>query len=779
MKKHGRTGGMICRIRFVYFIRLSIINLNEHYQIGIPVEGVELSQPGGSAATQITCDSSSSILLIGMRGAGKTYVGRLAAAALGWDFFDADEEFEKKYPIGIKNYVQSKGWAAFRSAELGVLRDLLSSNGKECVISLGGGIVEIPEARDALKAYGCEKGPIIYVEREIDEIVKYLSEETVRPNYGESIVDVFRRREAWYGECSKYVFLNRPGTPGTVQEYGFRNGLKAFFHHITGKAPNLCSKVINPNNKSYFLSLTFPDVLPALEILNELCTGVDAIELRVDLLSADGTLPRIPSIPSLGYVANQLAALRRCSDLPIIFTVRTVSQGGMFPDGEEKAAFDLMKFALRVGCEYIDVEVSWSEARRRALYDGRGSSHIISSWHDLSGDMKWDSQLLREKYTTASQFADIVKIVGKATCLEDNYALRHFVATVSGEGCKPIIAINMGIDGQLSRILNTTFSPVTHPLLPNKAAPGQLSVPQILSALHLIGRLPAKKFYLFGSPISTSMSPMLHNTGFKLLGLPHNYSLLETALVSDEIRSVLKSPEFGGASVTIPLKLNIVPLLSGTSMQARAMGAVNTIIVRHSPDGTRELWGDNTDWIGIVQCIRNNLRDITPRRSTSLIIGAGGTSRAALYALHALGTSIIYLYNRTRKSAEDLVSQFPKEYNIVILDSLYSFPHGLPTIIISTVPSSATSLTPEEGKIYLNADLLGANGGVIVDMAYRPRLTPLITLAQGPKSKDWRIVQGIDVLLEQGFAQFERWVGMRPPRKLIRQKVYEEYEKSL
>ncbi|GJJ13047.1 hypothetical protein Clacol_007296 [Clathrus columnatus] len=724
-------------------------------KIGISIEGVESQQPEGSTIPYATPDGSSSILLIGMRGAGKSYVGRLAAAVLGWKFVDADEEFAKKYPIGIKSFVQSKGWIAFRSAELGVLHDVLDSNRENCVISLGGGIVETPEARDILRVYKREKGPVVYIERDVDEIIEYLSEETARPNYGESIVDVFRRRESWYKESSNYVLLNQP------------MNTESMFQSPT------------PNNKSYFLSLTYPDVIPALEILDELCIGVDAIELRVDLLSADGISPKIPYIPSLGYVAKQLSALHHYSDLPIIFTVRTVSQGGMFPDAEEDAAFDLMELALRSGCEYIDVEITLSESRRQALYNMKGSSQIISSWHDITGEMKWDSQALRQKYVVAAQFGDIIKIVGKAVCLEDNYALRLFVTTVSGQNHRPIIAINMGAEGQMSRILNTTFSPVTHPLLPNKAAPGQLSVTQIQTALHLIGQLPAKKFYLFGSPISASMSPTLHNTGFKHLGLPHIYSLVETGVISDEIRSILKSPEFGGASVTIPLKLEVVPLLTSTSLHARAIGAINTIIVRRGLDGTRELHGDNTDWIGIVRCIRDGLEGVIPCNSMSLVIGGGGTSRSALYALHALGVPTIYLYNRTRGSAEALVSQFPKDYNIVILDSLDSFPHGLPSLIISTVPSSATSLTPEPGKIYLHAGLLGAkSGGIIVDMAYRPRSTPLIALARGLNGNNWRIVEGIDILLEQGFEQFERWTGMRPPREAIRRKVYEEYEKS-
>ena len=71
------------------------------------------------------------------------------------------------------------------------------------------------------------------------------------------------------------------------------------------------------------------------------------------------------------------------------------------------------------------------------------------------------------------------------------------------------------------------LQPYSSPLA-SQAAPGQLSVKEIHQIRAQIGILPAKNFYLFGSPISQSMSPTMHNTGFQTLGLPHNYSLSES-----------------------------------------------------------------------------------------------------------------------------------------------------------------------------------------------------------------------------------------------------------
>ncbi|KAF8581457.1 Pentafunctional AroM protein [Ramaria rubella] len=758
-------------------------------KIGISIAGIDLGMPSESLDTQPTHPPSATVLLVGMRGAGKTYIGRLAAAALEREFLDADVLFEQRHSIGVKEYVQTRGWEAFRVAETEILRGLLKHNAHNYVISLGGGVVEVPDARDLLKTYARECGPVVHIAREVDEIVKYLGEETSRPSYGEAVVDVFRRREPWFTECSSHEFINYTGVlqASTVMVADHKmpwnsststcKTIQRFFRHITGTSPNLCSK-INTGEKSYFLSLTYPDVTPALSVLEELTTGSDAVEIRVDLLSSNGFPPSFPNIPSFLYVANQVTAVRRHTPLPIIFTVRTMSQGGMFPDSEEGVAFDLMMLGIRLGCEYIDVEISWSVKCQRTLTAAKGYSYIISSWHDWSGKMKWNGAYLKERYASAAEVGDIIKIVGKADRMDDNFSLRQFVKSVSGSGYKPLIAINMGAEGQVSRILNSTFSPVTHPLLPNKAAPGQLSVSQIQNALHLLGQLPTKRFYLFGTPISQSMSPILHNTGFKALGLPHSYQLLETDSASD-VKTVLTSADFGGASVTIPLKLAVLPLLDAVSSEAKVIGAVNTIIARQRPDGSRELYGDNTDWIGIVECVKINLGDKLARNSNALVIGGGGTSRAAIYALHVLQVPTIYLYNRTKSSAERLVAQFPPGFNITIINTIDEFPHGPPSVIVSTVPSNAFTFTQEPDKIVLNQTIVAAKqGGVVVDMAYRPALTPLLELAQSVKDTEWRTVQGVEVLLEQGYRQFEAWTSMRAPQSIIRQMVHEQYHEK-
>ncbi|KAF8836479.1 aromatic amino acid family biosynthesis-like protein [Paxillus ammoniavirescens] len=754
-------------------------------KIGIKVQGADIphSHPlpalpaTASPSKPLSPSTTPSILLIGMRGSGKSHIGVLASHALSLPLLDFDVHFASLHPPSLRSFVQTQGWAAFRAAETELLLSLLASHGQGWVISLGGGIVETPEAREALLKFGNEKGgKVVWVKRELEVIEKYLEKEGERPVYGEAVRDVFKRREPWFQQCAGYEFANYFAPGGVNVEGGSLDGeIERFFGHVSGLKPNLAPNVLKASEgvRSYFLSLTYPDIIPALPSIPELSTGVDALELRVDLLREPGSTS---TIPSHDYVCHQIAALRRTTSLPVVFTVRTVSQGGAFPDNATKEAADLSKLALRLGCEYIDVETTLPSQLIKEIVTLKGASHIVASFHDWSGSTPWDSPTMSSMYAVAAQQGDIVKLISKATSFSSNFTLQSFVAKHTS---KPLIAINMGIQGQLSRVLNVCFTPVTHPLLPSKAAPGQLSFVEIQQALHLSGLLPSKKFYLFGTPIAHSMSPTLHNTAFTTLGLPHVYSLLETPTVGDEIAKAIKSPDFGGASVTIPFKLDIIPLLDALSPAAQSIGAVNTVI----PLPSGELYGENTDYLGIISSIRTRaLGLVSGTLPAALVIGAGGTARAAVYALKAIGTSDIYVFNRTVGKAEALASAFQGgegESKVRAVTELGTWPGVPPSVIISTVPADATSTTSSPSAIYLPPALFDSSiKGVVIDMAYRPSQTPLLQLA-ATTAPGWARVRGVEVLLEQGYVQFEEWTGRQCPKGIVRERVLARYDSSV
>ena len=225
-----------------------------------------------SASKTHKSEPGASVVLIGMRGTGKTYVGNLAASALSWPFVDADAYFGQKHKIGVREFVHEHGWPAFREAETAALSELIQEKPMGHIISLGGGIVETESARKILKEYSLTKGPVVHVMRPIDEVVFYLNGETARPAYEEPIENVFRRREPWFAECSNYIFDNHFGVDATSNESsrkGTAMEVFRFFQHITGQQPNLAPN-LSSNSRSYFLSLTYPDVTESFPHIEEL-----------------------------------------------------------------------------------------------------------------------------------------------------------------------------------------------------------------------------------------------------------------------------------------------------------------------------------------------------------------------------------------------------------------------------------------------------------------------------------------------------------------------------
>ena len=217
-----------------------------------------------------------------------------------------------------------------------------------------------------------------------------------------------------------YEFSNNtksgPDPKAVVQE------VSRLFKHVIGQSPNYPPNLAQAK-KSYFLSLTYPDIKLASPHIDEITTGADTLELRVDLLRDQDSFDKIgPHIPSKAYVVSQLA-----TSLSIVFAVRTVSQGGSFPDTAEAEAFELFDLAVHAGVEYIDAEISWSAKRASGLISKKGQTEVIASRHGWSGKLAWGGTEVKQKYQDADKFGDIVKIVGKANTFEDNFALHSFV----------------------------------------------------------------------------------------------------------------------------------------------------------------------------------------------------------------------------------------------------------------------------------------------------------------------------------------------------------------
>lgn len=198
------------------------------------------------------------------------------------------------------------------------------------------------------------------------------------------------------------------------------------------------------------------------------------------------------------------------------------------------------------------------------------------------------------------------------------------------------------------------------------------------------------------------------------------------------------------------MKLDVRALCTEQTEAATRIGAVNTL----TPIPGGGLRGDNTDWLGIRDCARR-AGAVSPQ--VGVCVGAGGSARAAMWALRGLGVESLYIWNRTHEKAEQLAGEFG---GTAVRD--LSTLSGRADVVVSNVPGEAQGDVPAQLSPSLGP------GTVVIDMAYKPRVTPLLRAAA---DRGAGTVEGFDVLVEQGLYQFRQWTGQNPPRKAIRAAV--------
>lgn len=750
--------------------------LSQLFKVDLEGRVVDHAEAGDGKSPAL---SEKSIFIIGMRGAGKSTMASVAASILDWPVVDLDRELERKLGRGIRDLIKSDGWEEFRRQELDVLRQVLTEKPTRNVFACGGGIVETEEARHLLKEYHKRGGIVLLVDREIEAVIEYLNSDEKRPAYGEDTMGVYVRRKPWYLECSNYEFhIQAAGLGSSALE---PSSFARFLNAITGRSRAL--RAIEQKPHSFFVSLTLPNFGLSRSIVKAASVGSDAVEVRVDLLedpsAADG-------VPSREFVATQLALLRGMTTLPIIFTVRTRAQGGKFPENSSDALLELLLAALRMGVEFLDVEISLPEALLHRVTTQKGMTQIIASHHDPERLLSWSNGSWIPYYNKCLQHGDVVKLVGSAKGEEDNYDLGRFKLWATKAHSTPVIVINMGNEGALSRVCNRFLTPVTHAALPTKAALGQLSAADIRKVLSVLDEIQPRRFFLFGRPIGASPSPALHTQIYGQTGLPHSYSRHETDRVGD-LEDIIRSEDFGGASVTIPLKLDIMSVLDEISPEAKLIGAVNTVVPTESVEADEKrmrLVGHNTDWKGMILALEHagaRSATIVDAAGAGVVIGNGGTARAAIYALHAMRHTPVYIVGRSREKLAGLAESFPKDYDLRILDSAEAVDCQLqaaPSVAIATVPASGSldetvreivqrilqlPGAPSDGAVQGSGASDDAtaqrNVPTLLEMAYTPRFTPLMDLAT---KAGWRTIPGVDVLVAQAVFQFGLWTGILP-----------------
>ena len=229
----------------------------------------------------------------------------------------------------------------------------------------------------------------------------------------------------------------------------------------------------------------------------------------------------------------------------------------------------------------------------------------------------------------------------------------------------------------------------------------------------------------------------------------------------EKFSEFMKTRDFDGLSVSLPYKERVMEFLDEVSDDARKIGAVNTVLRVDD-----ELRGFNTDWIGAVEALHSGLGSGSNSDDSDLngkkviVLGAGGAARAIVYGLLKERASVVVL-NRDLEEAQGLADDF-----------------GVEVGLLSSIEGRECDILVQATSVWLTAGLdvkivpdefvqeLGALGGLVMDIVYKPLMTPLLEVAQAAGG---RIVTGEKMLLNQACEQFKIWFGKGAPRKEMKE----------
>ena len=267
---------------------------------------------------------------------------------------------------------------------------------------------------------------------------------------------------------------------------------------------------------------------------------------------------------------------------------------------------------------------------------------------------------------------------------------------------------------------------------------------------------------LIGYPLSHSLSPTIHTAALKACGLKGEYSLFPINPQDKKglqcLLSRVRSGEFHGLNVTIPHKQNVVSFLDELTSTAKAIGAVNTIYLRED-----KLIGDNTDASGFLYDLRKFLTTESRRHGdkNALVLGAGGSARAVIYALLNDAWKVTITARRAER-AQQLADSFLNYKLSISVCDLSDIDVSNIVLIVNTTP---VGMIPDTDQSPLPENLPLPRHVSIYDLVYNPRETKLVKDAL---AQELNATTGLGMLIEQAALSFEIWTGTEPLREIMR-----------
>jgi len=456
------------------------------------------------------------------------------------------------------------------------------------------------------------------------------------------------------------------------------------------------------------------------------------VELRLDWLANDAERSKL-----LRWVRQH-----HPPGATFLATCRRKGAGGRFAGDIEAQLYWLIR-AREVGCQWCDIEVeTLRKLPRQSAREHAVPPRIMLSVHDF----RQTPELTQSIRLPSHSEVDAVKIAAHSRTIGDSVRLLRWARR-----SKDCIAVPMGEIGLPARILALREgSALAYAPVADSTAPGQVSLRELkhLYRAHQLNRR-TQVFGVIGNPVGHSLSPLMHNSAF----IAKKVNAVYLPFLVKDLRDFLAAvPEFGirGFSVTIPHKQKILKYLKQCDPLAADIGAANTVVVRR--DGS--LAGSNTDYVGVLRSLKQRL-DLA--KSRVLVFGAGGSGRAAAFALARAGASVAVCARRERV-AHELARAVGGEI--------------LPRRALRTEVFDAVLNTTPVG-MYPHTEVSPLSLGelhcrIVMDLIYRPERTQLLKLAT---SKGIATVSGIEMFLAQGIVQWELWTKRRAPEAVMRHAV--------
>lgn len=280
---------------------------------------------------------------------------------------------------------------------------------------------------------------------------------------------------------------------------------------------------------------------------------------------------------------------------------------------------------------------------------------------------------------------------------------------------------------------------------------------------------------LIGYPLGHSLSPQLHHAALAAAGLQGNYRLFaipptpEGQVEIGRLVEQLRQGKLQGLNVTIPHKQNVLPFLDRQSLVAQAVGAVNTLYTTSEGSGVRSVVGDNTDVPGFLWDLH---RLAGAGTGQALVLGAGGSARAVVYALAQSGWQVQVVARRPEQ-ASALVSEIGVASGLedrlragaMEIRALAQY-CGNCDLLVNTTP---LGMVPNTAGCPWPEDLPLPGRAAVYDLVYNPLETGLIKRA-------WRAglvaASGAGMLVAQAALAFKKWTGLEPPFEVMERAFY-------